>query len=215
MSKKLYVAFAPLLAVAAFAVMPAVASAFTEYGTCGTVGAHTANCPGTEHFTPFPNEERVSVYGKKVSTTFVLENEAETAGIECSKLADSGFNWNVLTVGHSFVGLAFQGCKGIKGLATTCGAGSLPNGNGIIEGDVSDIVLTELTVEVKIEHDFNVECGTTNLGPVTGAVVGSQPAKKGVLKFAKAKGLKFAGENAQITGENETKQAETNKAVVI
>jgi hypothetical protein len=206
MSKKSIMGLAPLLAVAAFAIAPAAASAVTTYGTCEVTGIpHSGNCPNpaTERFFPFAAEKRVAIFGKKVSATFVLENEAETAGIECSEVAAAGVLWNVGAIGHSHTILAFEGCKGIKGLAVTCGAGSLPNGNGIIEGVVTDEVKAQTEVDVVIQSGFPVVCGATNLGEVTGSVIGKQTEKTSILKFAKAKGLKFAGENAQITGELE------------
>jgi hypothetical protein len=202
MSKKLLMGLAPLLAVAAFAIVPAAASAVTTYGTCGTVGGASANCPGTEHFTPFAGEKRVAVFGKKVSGLFVLENEAKTADIECSEFTAGGLDWNKAGIGHSHTVLAFEGCKGSGTLAAVCPAGVI-NGNGIIQGDVNDEVKNFNHVDIAIVDGFEVVCGTTNLGSVTGAVTCEQPEKSAVLKCVKAAGLKFAGENATITGESE------------
>lgn len=195
----------PVLAVGAFVIAPAAAQARTTYGT-ETGGIFTAF-----------GGERVSTDGKKKSANFVLENEAGTGGITCAKLASSGFAWNEGGFGDSTSLPVFEGCKLTGGLATLCGAGVVPNGNGIIQGEVSDKVKAMAEVEVDIDRGFGVKCGAggANLGEVTVGVKGAQAATTGNLVFKKAKGLTFVGEKSQITGENETKQVETNKQVVI
>jgi len=201
MSKKILMSLAPLLAVAAFAISPAAASAF-EYGTCGTVGAHTANCPGTEHFTPFAAVTKVVSFSKQ-GNVFILENEAKTADIECKGLFNRGTVENVAGVGKSSLKLVFFECTGSGALA----ACEINPPSGAITGNVSDKVLTATTVEVTILNGFNVKCVegaiTTELGNVTGSVIGTQTSKTVPLKFAKTPGLKFLGVNATITGEDE------------
>ena len=213
--RKLYALALPVLAVAAFTIAPSSALAITSYGTCGTVGAHSANCPGTEHFTEFPGEARVGVNGKKVSAEFILENEAKTVDIDCNVIDFVGKFWNVAGVGHSHLILVFEGCKGSGGLATTCGGANIPNGNGIIEGVVTDEVTAVEKVTVTIESGFGVKCGATNLGAVTGTATGTQTNASAVLKFKEAKGLTFAGEKSQISGEVEFLTIEGGKKVYI
>ncbi|MGO9322464.1 MAG: hypothetical protein ACLQBY_16930 [Solirubrobacteraceae bacterium] len=213
MTKKLMSSVVPLIAVAAFAVMPAMAQAETKsYGTCATGTPETKPpCPTGQKFTAFTENEHIAVYGKKVSTTFVLENEAKTADITCTTLQAGGLFWNVTgDIGKSHVILNFDGCTG-TGLLAGCSINPLTNHE--IEGVVTDEVLTETTVKVTIESGFNVKCGTTELGNVTGSVTGTQSGS--VLKFKEAKGLTFAGEPSTITGEVEFITSETGKKVYI
>jgi hypothetical protein len=202
--RKLMLRLAPLLAVAAFVAAPAAAQARTTYGT-ETGGI----------FTPFPGEARVSVFGTKISAQFIIENEAQTFGWKCSEASVSGLDWNVAGLGHGSELVAFEGCKGVGGLETTCGGTNIPNGNGIIEGEVTDEVATETTVKHVIQNGFQITCGSTNLGRPTGSFTGNQSKKSGILRFLKAGGILFAGEKMTITGEEETRQVESNKAVVI
>jgi hypothetical protein len=154
----------------------------------------------------------VPVIGTKVSAVFTLENAAKTAGIECKAFADVGFDWNTAAkVGLSHNILQFEECVGTGTLATTCSAGA---NAPVIEGDVTDKVATEKTVEVTLTTGFEVKCGATALGNVTGKVTGEQPVKSAVLKFKEAAGLTFAAEPATITGELET-ETQPGKQVFI
>lgn len=206
MSKKILIGLAPILAAAAFAAMPAMASARTTYGT-EAGGVFTA-------FTEFKHEAVISK--KAGAAPFVLENEAKTADIECSSFAAAGFVWNVGGVGHSHFILVFDGCKGSGALA---GCEINPKTNHEIEGTVTDEVLTETTVKVTIESGFNVKClkegVEEELGNVTGSVTGTQTAKTAILKFAKATGLTFLGMGATISGEDETETTPGGKKVII
>jgi hypothetical protein len=220
--RKIMLGMAPLLAVAAFAIAPAAASAVTTYGTCAAGPPHSANCPGTEDFTAFPEFEHVSVLSKKAtgSGNFILENEAKTADIECSTFSDSGYVRNVVLVGHSVEFLVFDGCKGSGAFEKKCSAINAKNNNEI-EGFVSNEVLTETTVKITIESGFNVKClekegkkEEEELGNVTGTATGTQTKATNVLKFAKATGLKFAGEPATITGEDELETTSGKKVFI-
>jgi hypothetical protein len=204
MSKKILMSLAPLLVMSAFAVMPAMASARVSYGT-ETGGV----------FTAFANGTAVPVTSKKAGAAeFILENVAKTAGIECSSLEDKGIVENTVVggvaTGNSALVLVFDGCKGTGLLA-----GCVPNRTGLIAGEVEDEVKTETTVEVKIKAGFDIRCGGTDLGSVTGAVTGTQAKKSDILTFTEAGGLTFRGEPATITGSDETTQNSTGKGVVI
>ena len=199
MSKRLLAMLLPVLAAAAFAVVPAMAQAATkEYGTLSGV-----------EFQPFTAATNVTSTG---TTAFVLENEAKTAGIECSGLTDKGTDENIAGVGHSTDTLTFTGCKGIKGLAVTC---ATVNGTGEITGVVTDEVTKPTKVEIKIKEGFSVVCGGTPLGNVTGTASGTQKAETNSLAFKKAKGLTFAGEASTITGTNTTVTEVGAKEVLI
>jgi hypothetical protein len=141
--RKLYALSLPILAVAAFAIAPATASAITSYGTCAP-GAASANCPAGNKFTEFAEFEHVGVFARNVSATFVLENVAKTADIECSSLEGIGYVRNVTKKGQSIITLAFDGCKG-SGLLKECKINS--KNNEEIEGTVDDEVLKEETVK--------------------------------------------------------------------
>jgi hypothetical protein len=211
--RKLYAVALPVLAVVAFAVAPAAASAATTYGTC-TTGTHSApECPTGEKFTAF-TEERVAVVDKKVSTNFVLENVAGTAGIECTVFKSAGFDWNAGGFGKSEEILVFEKCVGTGGLATACPAGVI-NGNGIIQGTATNEVTNATKVKINITGGFSVKCGASSFGSVTGEATGLQTAETAVLKFAAATGLTFNGAAATITGEAETETVETKKKVFI
>jgi hypothetical protein len=208
--KKLYVLSLPLLAVVAFAIASATASAVTSYGTCQELAATSTNCPAGEKFHEFPEFEHIGVDTREVSKAFVLENEAKTAGIECTSLEDIGYFFNILNaagtaeVGHSNEVLLFDSCKGTGALAA-CEIN--PKTNHEIEGTVTNEVVKENEVKITITSGFNVKCkeGTEEKeeGGVTGSATGTQTVKTNVLKFAKATGLTFAMAPATITGEVE------------
>jgi hypothetical protein len=214
MSKKLYAVLLPVVAVAAFAVVPAMASASTAYGTCAT-GTHSANCPAGQAFTEF-TEKREGVNGKKVSTEFVLETEVGAQGIKCTVIDFVGKMWNVGGVGHSHMILVFENCKAFGAeLETVCNATNPINGNGIIEGVVTDEVSAAEKVKITIESGFGVKCGTTNLGNVTGSATGSQANASPILKFSKATGLTFDSKPSTISGEVEFVTIEGSKKIYI
>ena len=219
MSKKILMGLAPLLAVAAFAMTSAAAQAQTTYGICEAGPPHTANCPGTEKFKAFPEFVHEEVRDVKVSGSFVLENEAENAGIECKSFKSIGYVWNVAGVGMSEESLNFDECTPIKGLATLCTGGVNVKNNHEIQGSITNEVTGEEKVTITVSEGFNVKCKTATeeveLGNVTGSATGTQTKATTHLKFAKAKGLKFHGENAQITGEAETVLISNLKKVYI
>jgi hypothetical protein len=198
--RKLMLSLAPLFAVAAFAVLPSVASAVTTYGTCGAVGGASANCPGTEHFTAFVAEQRVPVFAKAVSAEFTFESTTPAGnGFKCKGLQGGGHHWNTAAgVGKSRNFLAFEECAGFGNRA-----GCTPNATGIIEGGVTDEVTGAEKVKVTVESGFRIECGGVLVGSITGSVTGGQIIRTAVLEFAAAIGLTFATEAYDITGKVE------------
>ncbi|MGH9919867.1 MAG: hypothetical protein ACRD6W_13515 [Nitrososphaerales archaeon] len=201
--RKLLLGLAPLLAVVAFIAVPAGAQAATrEYGTENAKGVFKAFTKATK------------VTDAKVSANFRLENEAKTADIECTTFSSEGTDENVGGIGKSKEVLTFDDCEGTGLLA-----GCVPNGTGIIKGEVTNEVLasgTEVEIKIAAGVQFDVECFGMNLGGVSGKAIGTQPAKSNVTTFAESKGLVFLGEPSTITGAAETKtKAATPKNVVI
>jgi len=215
MSNKIYAMLLPVLAIAAFASMSGAAQASTLYGTCVAEKPHAKEvpCKVEEKFVPF-TEERVPVIDKKVSVKFVLENAGATAGIECTVFKSVGFFWNAGGFGKSEEILVFEKCKGTGALATPCPAGVI-NGNGIIQGVITNEVVTEEKVKINIVRGFPVVCGASNFGSVTEGTTGVQTKETAVLKFAATGGLKFNGESVTITGEAETETIESKLKVFI
>jgi hypothetical protein len=216
MSKKLLLSLAPLFAVVAFAVTPAVAQAQLTYGNCVVIGLpHSGNCPNpaTERFKAFATGTAVKVVSRKVpgSVDYTLTSALGT--ITCKSLKDKGTVTNVLIggvlTGTSELTLEFDECTFGGCPVQTAGSGS-----GNIVGVVTDQVLTATTVSVKLAAAGIVivfsgppptgcPAAGTALGTVTGSATGTQTAKTNVLKFNKTPGFKFNGEPATITGEDE------------
>lgn len=205
MSRKIYAMLLPVLAVVAFAAVPAVASASKVYGACGGAGS-SVQCPTGQAFTEFTLFGE-SVAAKKMSTSFVLKAGEES--ITCTALVGGGAMWNEgsPTVGHSHIVLRFGKCTAAGAvLGAACTAAKPINGNETIEGVVTDTVTKEgnpANVTIKIESGFPVECGGTLIGTVSGTAVGEQAEKKSILAFSGASGLSFAGKASTITGEVE------------
>lgn len=216
--KKVMFGFAPVLAVAAFAISPASALAATSYGTCST-GTTSANCPAGEKFTEFTEFKHEEVRDKKVSTAFVLENEAGTLGIECKSFKSIGYVWNVGKVGFSEESLNYDECVPTKDLAVECSGGVNVKNNHEIQASITNEVTGAEKVKLTISEGFNVKCKTATeeveLGAMTGSVTGTQTEKAAVLKFAKAKGLTFAGESMTLTGEDETELISNGKKLYL
>jgi hypothetical protein len=204
MSKKALAVLAPLLAIVAFAAIPAFAQAATrEYGTENAKGVFKAFAEG--------KKEKVTL--SKASAVFTLENEAETADIECSTFESEKYiETNTGGIGHSEGTLIFDDCEGTGELA-----GCIPNEAttpGEIIGKITDEVDASGTeVTITIVSGFDVNCFGVDLGTVTGKATGSQPAKSNVVTFTKAPGLKFLGQNSTITGASEAFKG--TKGVVI
>ncbi len=218
MSKKfLFTSLTAVLAVVAFAVVPAMASAATrEYGTCASkvLPETKPPCAAKYKFTAFKEGEAIPVLNKNVALTgkFILQNEAEPAnGIECEKLSGQGILINLGGVGHSESTLIFEKCKGTGALAF-CNAGKI-NGSEKIEGIVSDEVNAAGEDEVTVQGGFNIACEISpgsflDLGGVTGGVTGQEVPGKGYeTNFNKAKGEIFAGEPSTQTGTSESPEA--------
>ena len=226
MAKKfIFMSLAPVLAVAAFAVMPAMASAATEYGTCPTKVAPATSppCNATYKLAPFTEGETWSVAGKKVASTaaFQLVNEEKTAGLECGGYKTYGFDVNVGGVGTSRQTLFYSKCKGILGLAGCVPNNGTTTGGGPITGEITTKLNGTEEEDVSIVaggfQTFCVFPGPVqqNLGGVTGLVKGKRlaPPKGQEVEFNETPGLKFAGKNATITGTVETSTVMTKKKI--
>ena len=229
MIKKLLLTLAPVLALAVFAVMPAFAQAETKaYGTCeATTKALQEHppCPENErHFKAFANKKAEKVISKlDPGETFVLTTAAGVS-IECTSFSDKGTVTNEAGVGHSEEELVFDHCTFTNGPLAGCSVKSTgaPNSNEII-GKVTNVVLTEVTVEIKVtapgiklETDGNpAGCPVgAQLGTVTGTAVGKQEKGSDILIFTKATGLKLGEEAATITGSDILETA-AGKPIVI
>jgi hypothetical protein len=229
MIKKLMLGLAPLLVVAAFAVMPAMASAAHEaYGTCelGGVEEHPPCPEGEKKFTAFVNGTSVKVLTEKTfeGGPFILKDEKTKAVIECEDLKDSGTVENKEGIGNSKETLLFTRCFTLvetkKCRVNTAGAG-----RGVIVANVTNKVLAGgLTVEVKVTGSIVIvfsgpppvgcPASGTAVGTVTGSVTGTQARGANDLVFAAAKGLKLGTDETELTGNDET-YTETGKPVVI
>jgi hypothetical protein len=224
--RKLILGLVPLLAVVAFAAMPAMASANTrEYGTCETTTKALQEHPpcgeNERHFKAFGAGEKIKVISEKAAGTgkFILEASGEV--IECESLNDEGTVENVGGIGKShFTSLLFDKCK----VATGALKGCLLNN---IEGSVEDEVLAG-GEEVAIFNlkGFVVEtsskpagCPDESLGAVTltegKQLIGKEAPGSNHLVFSKAPNLKFLGEEAFLTGTDATTRASNGKPVYI
>jgi hypothetical protein len=219
--KFIVMSVAPLLAVAAVVVMPAMASAATrEYGTCAKGAPATVPpCAAKDKFTPFKELRAIPVLNKNVALTgkFTLQIEKEPAnGIECEKLSGQGILINLGGVGHSESTLVFEKCKGTGALAF-CNAGKI-NGTEKLIGLVSDEVNAAGEDEVTVQGGFTMTCevgpgASVDLGAMTGGFTGQEVPGKGYeTNFNKAKGEVFAGELGTLTGTMESAEAFAPKA---
>lgn len=226
MSKKILMGLAPLLAVAAFAVMPAMASAnTTAYGTCETGEPQTSPpCPeGEKNFKAFAAATKVVDQKALGNGNFILKSAAGV--IECEGLISTGTDKNTAGVGESAETLSFHHCftifEGKKCRVSTAGDGA-----SSIVGTVTDKVLAGgLAVEVKVTGGFKIifsgappaGCPPTGteIGTVTGSSTGTQAEGSNVLEFVNATGLKLGAAAAEFTGSVETYTEGTDKPVVI
>jgi hypothetical protein len=228
MTRKLLLMVAPVLVLAAFSVMPAMASAANEhYGTCETGGTEEhPPCPaGEKKFTAFKESEKVKVLSEKTfgGGNFILKDEKTKAVIECEDLKDSGTVENVGGIGKSTETLLFVRCttavSTLKCPVNTAGAGS-----GVIVAHVTNEVLAGgLTVKITLTNNVVIVTSGpppagcpagTAVGTVKGSVTGTQARGSNDLVFKEAKGLKFNEEESELTGNDET-YTETGKPVVI
>jgi hypothetical protein len=229
MTRKLILMVAPVLMLAAFSVMPTMASAANEaYGVCELGGTHTAECPaGEKKFTAFANGTPVKVLSEKTfkGGNFILKDEKTKAIIECEDLKDSGTFENLAGVGNSKETLLFIRCTTAVG-ELKCPVNTAGAGSGVIHAEVTNKVLAGgLTVEIKVPAAGIVlvfsgppptgcPASGTAAGTVTGSTTGTQARGSNDLVFAASKGLKFNGEESELTGNDET-YTETGKPVVI
>jgi hypothetical protein len=214
MRKKFLVSAAPLLAMAAFAVMPAMASAsFPVYGSCTSkvLPQTKPPCPEKFKFTAFTtNVAQPQVISKSALTgLFQLRNEAGTAGFDCEKQGGQGVVINQEVApgvidGLSETWIVYEKCKGFGGFGVggpfECGK---VNETEKIIGVVSDQLNEAGEDEVTIVGGFGVSCPHLKmyLGGVTGKITGQAvPALPYETNFNKATGLTFAGEASNITG---------------
>jgi len=199
MSKKLMMSIAPVLVIAAFAVMPAMASANTEaYGTV-TGGV----------FTPFAGPTNVLSEKTPGSGNFVLK----TAGggvIECATFEDKGVNENVGGVGMSKDALVFDDCVVAAGPAAGCEVANIEGTveNEVLAGGVKVGIFNLVGFVVSLTGK-PVGCPEGIIGQVTlekeaTEVVGNQAEGSNALVFEEAPGLEFNKEKATITGSDST-----------
>jgi hypothetical protein len=196
--RKLMIGLAPLLALLAFAVVPAMASAQTlEYGICekGTPETKPPCEKAGEKFVPFAAPTEVTTKGKN----FELESAIGT--VSCKTLKDEGTLENVGGVGHSKEILEFSKCTAVVE-GKTCKVAN-------VAGEVTDQVISETEVRVTVvEPGFPITftgkpagCPDGTIGDVTGSTVGKVVGNE--VEFVKAGGLKFLGAEAFITGSDE------------
>ena len=209
MSMKLYAAFVPLVAVAAFAVAPAVAQAETKaYGTVKN---------GV--FTAFTATTNVVSTGTK---PFILK--AANGAIECKSLRDEGTVKNEGGTGHSSLTLWFDECvilppSPLAGCSVQT-PGAEPDH---IHGTVTDEVKTETTVEITVTGGFELKTdgspegcpANMALGTVTGEATGTEAKGSNELVFTEAPGLFLGEEAATITGADTTVTASRAKEPVL
>jgi len=214
--KFLFTSLTAVLAVAAFAVMPAMASAATrEYGTCAKAAPETKPPCGAKYkFTPFAEGTAIPVLTKNVTGTgeFIFQFESTPAnGWECEKLSGQGILINLGGIGHSESTLVFEKCKG-TGAYAFCNTGKI-NGSEKIEGLVSDEINAAGEDEVTIRAGFNIACEVSpnsylDLGGPTGGLTGQEvPGKGYATNFNKAKGEIFGAEAMTVTGTSESPEA--------
>jgi hypothetical protein len=222
MAKKLLLSLAPILAVAAFAIAPAAASAVTTYGTCAGVGT-AANCPGgNEIFTPFAAATKVVDKKTTGSGAFVLEVPSTGGKITCTTESSIGTDENVGGVGKSTDILFFDNCE-LNSPACLVNSTGADLGDIVVE--VTDKVETAETVKITLPEGVPIEipgtqkktgCETqTSLGEVTGAATGNQKIKTNILEFTAAPGLALNSVAATITGSTETVTKTGSKKVYI
>ncbi len=217
MSKKILIGFAPLLAVAAFAVMPAMASATTAYGICKTGVPHTSNCPAGQGFVAFANGKAEKVLSKLApEETFVLVDEVTGGTITCTTFSDAGTVTNEGGVGHSSLTLKFDDCTITafppEPAVVGCSVKTPGAASDVIEGTVTDEVTSETTVKVTVTGGFKLETDGTpvgcpsgvQLGTVKGHATGTVAVGSNDLVFNKATGLELGTDAANITGSDET-----------
>jgi hypothetical protein len=209
-------ALAPVLT--AFAVATAIAQAETlAYGTCAT-GTPETKPPSKagDRLTECPENKHEAVTGKKVSTDFLFENEANTLGSECSTFSALGYFWNVKKGGHNRKLIVFADCAGTGALAS-CTIN--PATNSEIDRVVEDEVIKENEVDYTIEPEsFDIVCKTSteekSLGYLTGTIKGTLASGSAVIKFANATGITFVGEKTTLTGEAEDETPSGKKVFI-
>ena len=213
MSKKLYAAFVPLLAVVAFVALPAAAQAAPQWYLCEKVaegaGKYKTNkCEilekGNYEWKKIGNLSSAVLATShiKAGTKAVLSFKTKKASIECSTVTDESWLWNFKSRGRDINEVEFTGCK-TAGEISTCTVTTpiLVESSTRLEEEsskiydkffpVSEEPLTEITLTgCALEGTFKVT-GTTR-----GEVVGK------VLKFS-GQTLQFGSEKADFTAEIE------------
>jgi hypothetical protein len=213
--KKLLLGVVPLLAVVAFAVMPAMASAATkEYGTCVAKSGEKAKAPCEVNFvfTPFKGKTEAQAVISNIvkGTTFELVVTKSGASVTCTTFSDKGKFWNEGGVGHSTDSLIFDDCTTDAILSTKKEPCDVKN----IELNITDEVVSETEVKITVVNEAGkavVEtsgepagCTKTALGKVEGSTTGTDAKGTNKLVFKDATGLTLSGEPSTISGSNET-----------
>jgi hypothetical protein len=211
MFRKLIMSLAPVLAVVAFAIVPAVAQA-AHWDHCienkiGKFKDHT--CSGTTvanggwELTRIPNgranQEKVKTHGTLALSIAVLKDE-----IKC-EVKDQGFIWNVLGVGKdSITDFINSNCKTEKGecLKPEINAlqVSLPWPSRLIQGPPIRDVIENIEIEVR--------CSGAAVDIFQGTLEPTISEKNGTATFGTGSGaLKDeAGNEATVTGEDAVEQ---------
>src|ERR1017187_7170514 len=225
MPKRLLIGLAPLLAVAAFAVMPVAAQAAgPQWYVCQKVTLKTGK------FTTIKctiegegNFEKVRIGNLSSAVLVVSKNVAGhkavlrfpkiASGIECEVVKDESWLWNSRMRGRDINEIEFSKCKGF-GLLAKCTvaepiiveaatrlkevAGKIYNEYSAVSGEP----LAELTFS-------GAECPAPGTNSVTGTVMGEIAAGGG--KFQKFNAgeltLEYLGEKAEFEGETEQEGA--------
>ena len=226
MPKRLLIGLAPLLAVAAFAVMPVAAQAAgPQWYVCQKVTLKTGkftkiNCAIEKAESNFEKvlignlSSAVLVVSKHVAGhKAVLRAPKIASGIECEIVKDESWLWNSRMRGRDINEIEFSKCKGFGGLekctvaepiiveaATRLKevAGKIYNEYSAVSGEP----LTEWTLS-------GAECPAPGTNSVTGTVMGEIAAGGG--KFQKFNAgeltLEYLGEKAEFEGETEQEGA--------
>ena len=214
MSKKLYAAFVPLLAVVAFVALPAVAQAQPQWYLCKEVEKEkgewtTIKCEvkkAKSNFELFKignlSSAVLATSKIKAGTKAVLSFKTKKASIECSTVTDESWLWNFKSRGRDINEVEFTGCK-TAGEISTCtvttpilveASTRLEEEGGKIYDkffQVSEEPFTEITLST---------CALEGTYKVTGTTRGEVAGK--VLKFS-GETLKFGSEKAEFTAETE------------
>ena len=218
MSKKLYAAFVPLLAVVAFVALPAAAQAAPQWYRCVKVAAGTGKYEDAKCEKKVAGNYEKKLIGNlssavlaisknKTGTKAVLSFKTKKASIECTTVKDESWLWNFKSRGRDINEVEFTGCKAAGEISTcTVTTPILVEASTRLEEEggkiydkffqVSEEPFTEITLST---------CALEGTYKVTGTTRGEVAGK--VLKFS-GETLKFGSEKAEFTAETEQEGSE-------